>query len=471
MKKKLYTIVLGLAIITLSACNNELTDINKNPNATEAPLPAYLLTASEKHAADLYWGSSNNYNTSLLFVQHWASIQYTETDCYNVTNSAFTSLWTEGYATLITNLNAIIASDQGNDNYKAVAQIFRSWVFLELTNAFGDVPYTEAGKSVLPKYDTQETIYNGLNEELKSAVAAINTSGDGISGDVIYNGNLTKWKRFGNSLRLRIALLLADRDESTAKSIAGEVKDGVFTSNSEIAQFIYSDSPQQNPFATSFDTRDDYRVSKVMVDKLKSLSDPRLPVFAQLPSDTSVGDYVGVPNGLTTTDANSLGFAKTSRPGTYFLAAHSPAVFFTYAEALFDLAEATARGFIAGNAETYYKQAIQASLNQFGITSASVINNYLSQSGVNYDASNYRKSIGTQKWIAFYGQGLDAFTEWRRLDYPELKAGPANVLEDKMPLRFFYPSKEQSLNGNNYTEAVKRQGPDLLITRLWFDIK
>ena len=471
MKKKLYTIVLGLAIFTLSACNNELTDINKNPNATEAPLPAYLLTASEKHAADLYWGSSNNYNTSLLFVQHWASIQYTETDCYNVTNSTFTSLWTEGYATLITNLNAIIASDLSNDNYKAVAQIFRSWMFLELTNSFGDVPYTEAGKSVLPKYDTQETIYNGLNEELKSAVSAINTSGDGISGDIIYNGDLAKWKRFGNSLRLRIALLLADRDESTAKSIASEVKDGVFTSNSEIAQFIYSDSPQQNPFATSFDTRDDYRVSKVMVDKLKSLSDPRLPIFAQLPSDTSVGDYVGVPNGLTTTDANSLGFAKTSRPGTYFLAPHSPAVFFTYAEALFDLAEATARGFISGNAETYYKQAIQASLNQFGITNASVINNYLSQNGVNYDASNYRKSIGTQKWIAFYGQGLDAFTEWRRLDYPELKAGPANVLEDKMPLRFFYPSKEQSLNGNNYTEAVKHQGPDLLITRLWFDIK
>jgi hypothetical protein len=208
-----------------------------------------------------------------------------------------------------------------------------------------------------------------------------------------------------------------------------------------------------------------------MVDQLSALSDPRLPVYAQLPSDASVGKYVGGANGLSNSDANSQGFAKTSKPGTYFLTSSSPAVIASYSETLFNLAEAAARGFIAGDAEQFYKNAITASLNQFGITDAAVISTYLNQASVKYDATNYAKSIGTQKWIAFYGQGLDAFTEWRRLDYPVLKAGPATVLDGQIPSRFFYPGTEQSLNGVSYQAAITAQGKDLLTTKLWFDAK
>jgi len=118
-----------------------------------------------------------------------------------------------------------------------------------------------------------------------------------------------------------------------------------------------------------------------------------------------------------------------------------------------------------------YKNAITASINQFGITDAGVIDGYLNQPAVKFDATNYAKSIGEQKWIAFYGQGLDAFAEWRRLDYPVLVAGPATVLDGQIPTRFFYPGTEQSLNGNSYLAAIKNQGKDLLTTRLWFDIK
>ena len=138
---------------------------------------------------------------------------------------------------------------------------------------------------------------------------------------------------------------------------------------------------------------------------------------------------------------------------------------------MFNVAEAVARGYIAGDAEALYKNAITASFNQFGITDATVIANYLNQATVKYDATNYAKSIGTQKWIAFYGQGLDAFAEWRRLDYPVLIAGPAFVLEGQIPSRFFYPGTEQSLNGTSYQAAVAAQGKDLLTTKLWFDVK
>ena len=316
-------------------------------------------------------------------------------------------------------------------------------------------------------------MYKGLLTELKASVSVWDVNGKAISGDVIYNGNIADWKKFGNSLRLRIAFRIADRDPETARQEISDVladAGGVIADNSETAQLVYADAPQQNPASAWFDTRDDYRISKTIVDKLYALNDPRLPIYASKPTDASVTDYVGVPNGLTTTDASNLGFAKTSKPGAYFLAPHAPAVIFSNAEVLFYKAEAVARGIITGDAAALYNQAITASLNQYGITDAGIIQNYLSQPQVQYNAANYKKSIGEQKWIALFGDGLEAFAEWRRLDYPQLAPGPAAVLEGKTPVRFIYPGTEQSLNGGNYKKAVNAQGADLLTTRLWFDI-
>jgi len=465
-----------LFALTFSSCSDTLDDINANPNATETPLAPYLLTGTLKQSADLYWGSTNNFDSSLLFVQHWAKIQYTEPDMFSLSNSSFTTLWNTGYATLITDLNTIInfPDAQANSNYKGIALTLRSWTFLLLTDAYGSVPYKEAGLKVTPGYNTQKEIYTGLLEDLKQAQSLLSTSNGAVTGDLSYKGDITKWKKLVNSLRLRIALRISDREPALAKQTAIEATTdagGLISSNNDIFKFTYISSPQQNPASAWFETRDDYRISKTMVDKLYELSDPRLPVYAQLPSDASVGKYVGAANGLSTPAANAQGLAKTSRPGTYFLTSQSPAVIASYSETLFNLAEAVARGYIAGDAEALYKSAITASFNQFGITDATVISNYLNQATVQYDATNYAKSIGTQKWIAFYGQGLDAFAEWRRLDYPVLIAGPNTLLEGQIPSRFFYPGTEQSLNGNSYQAAVAVQGKDLLTTKLWFDVK
>lgn len=474
MLKKLSYIT--LFALTLGSCSDTLDDINTNPNATETPLAPYLLTGTLKQGADLYWGDANNFNSSLLFVQHWAKIQYTEPDRYDVSNTSFTSLWNTGYATLITDLNTIInfPEAQANSNYKGIALTLRSWTFLLLTDAYGSIPYKEAGLKVTPAYNTQKEVYTGLLEDLKQAQSLLNTSGGSVTGDLAYKGDVSKWKKLVNSLRLRIALRISDREPALAKqAVIDATTDagGLISSNTETFKFTYTSSPQQNPASAWFETRDDFRISKTMVDQLNEFSDPRLPVYAQLPSDATVGKYVGGANGLSNSDANSQGFAKTSKPGTYFLTSSSPAVIFSYSEVLFNLSEAVARGYISGDAEQLYKNAITASFNQFGITDATVISNYLNQASVKYDATNYAKSIGTQKWIAFYGQGLDAFTEWRRLDYPVLKAGPATVLDGKLPSRFFYPGTEQSLNGDSYQAAIAVQGKDLLTTKLWFDAK
>ena len=473
LKKITYITLFALALVS---CSDSLDDVNKNPNATETPLAPYLLTGTLKQGADLYWGSANNFDSSLLFVQHWAKIQYTEPDRYDVSNASFTSLWNTGYATLITDLNTILnfPEAQANSNYKGIALTLRSWTFLLLTDAYGSIPYKEAGLKVTPAYNTQKEVYTGLLEDLKRAQSLLNTSNGAVTGDLSYKGDISKWKKLVNSLRLRIALRISDKEPALAKQAAIEATTdaaGVLSSNSDTFKFTYISSPQQNPASAWFETRDDYRISKTMVDKLKALSDPRLPVYAQLPSDASVGTYVGGGNGLSNSAANSQGFAKTSKPGAYFLTSTSPAVLVSYSEVLFNLSEAVARGYIAGDAEQLYKSAITASFNQFGITDAATIAAYLNQPTVQYDATNYAKSIGTQKWIAFFGQGLDAFTEWRRLDYPVLTAGPDTVLEGKIPSRFFYPGTEQSLNGASYQAAVSVQGKDLLTTKLWFDVK
>ncbi|MES2064124.1 MAG: SusD/RagB family nutrient-binding outer membrane lipoprotein [Bacteroidota bacterium] len=479
MKFKYSTIILsGALLLSVTSCKKNLEDINKNPNASETVQPDYLLTGATKNIADTYWGTANNMDASLLFVQNWSKIQYTDPDRYIYTVASFQELWATGYTKGITNFNQIIklADAQSNPNYKGVALVLRSWVYSLLTDAYGDIPYSQAAnikENLTPVYDKQKDVYFAILEDLKSAQASLNVSGPAIGGDIIYKNNILKWKKFANSLRLRIALRIADREADKAKQVLADIQaegSGYISDNSEIAQLIYSTSPNQNPISNLFDTRDDYRISKTIVDKLFALNDPRLPIYASPTKDATPATYVGLPNGLLVGDASNYGLTKISKPGTYFLAPGAPAVIISYAEVLFDRAEAAARGFTTEDQADLYKQAVTASLKQYGITDATVVNNYLAQSAVQYDASNFRKSIGNQKWIALFGQGLEAFAEWRRLDYPQLTPAVAGTLGGKIPVRFLYPGTEQSLNGASYKAAVASQGADVLTTKLWFDI-
>jgi hypothetical protein len=469
-------IISGLLMLAASSCKKELVRINKNPNAVEDPQPDYLLGSAEKNGADVYWGQSSNFGSSQLITQQWAMIQYTDPDRYIFNGSSFSTLWTTIYSSTLTDIKVMmqLGQSQGNDNYIGVGHVLRAWNFQLLTDAFGDVPYSEAGQietSSLAAYDSQQEVYSGILKELDTALTQLDPSGTPIQGDLIYNNNISNWRKFANSLKLRIALRIADADPALAKSTVQQVLSAgeLIASNDQNAQFVYKASPNWNPVAANFSTRNDYRISKTIVDKLYSLNDPRLPVYASLPDNKTITKYVGVPNGLTTSDANSLGLANTSRPGGAFLIDTAPAVLQTYSEVLFLRAEAAARGLSTESAPSLYQSAITASLNQYGITDAGQISLYLNQAAVKYNPANYKKSIGDQKWIALFGEGLEAFAEWRRLDYPQLTAAVSGKYGADIPVRFIYPSTEQTLNGKAYKAAVAQQGTDDLFTKLWFD--
>ncbi|MGB3064844.1 SusD/RagB family nutrient-binding outer membrane lipoprotein [Sphingobacterium thalpophilum] len=461
-----------------TSCKDELAKVNQNQNEAETPQPAYLLTSTIKTTADSYWGVSNNLASSLLFVQHWARIQYTDPDRYIFTNNDFNEGWSTWYSKSISQLKIIqrLISNTDNDNYKGVTLVLQSWVFSLLTDAYGDIPYTEAGninEFLTPRYDTQETVYRGLLNDLKNAQSLLKVSGKGIEGDIIYNGDISQWKRFTNSLRLRIALRIADRLPELAKTTLEDIAaegSGYLASNADNTQLVYRDAPYRNPVSASFEARDDYRISKTMVDKLFELKDPRLPIYSDTTKIKTTERYIGLPNGLTSSEASSIGFDLTSKPGPYFREPKAPAVILSYSEVLFGLSEAVSRGFIAGDAADLYQKAIRASLEQYKVNNDSIIQ-YLNQTEIKFNPNAYKKSIGEQKWIALYGQGLEAFAEWRRLDYPQLVPAKAGALGGKIPVRFLYPGTEQSLNGANYQEAIKRQGSNSLLTKLWFDVQ
>lgn len=475
---KLFKYILWVSGISLmlTSCSKELERINKNPNEAEEVQPDYLLSNGIKANVDTYWGTDAAMETSLLYVQFWAKVQYTDPDRYIPASTNIQNVWNNFYSGGIEDFTTLIelGDTLHNPNYKAVGIIMRSWIFQVLTDLYGDVPYTQTAsiqKYLTPKYDAQRDIYIGLLAELKTAVGLITPNDNAISGDIMFSGSMNKWKKFANSLRLRIALRIADQEFDAAKAVFDEIGadvDGVIAANTENAQLIYQASPSQNPVSKNRETRSDYRISKTAVDMLRSLNDPRLTIYAALPRDTNV--IIGVTNGLPTDSASSLGVYRTSDVGSAFTAAAAPGVLFNYAELLFIKAEAAERGLLSGNAADLYNQAVTAALSQYGVASAD-ITTYLAQPAVAYDAANYRKSIGEQKWLALFGEGLEGFAEWRRLDYPVLTPAYSGNLEGKIPVRLTYPSSEQALNGINYKDAVTHQGADKLTTRLWFDVR
>jgi hypothetical protein len=468
--------VAGAALI-LTGCSKSLEKINKNPNEAETVQPDYLLTNGIKANVDTYWGTDASMETSTLYVQYWAKIQYTDPDKYIPAATSIQTVWNNFYAQGIKDFTTLaqLGDSLHNPNYKAVALIMRSWIFQTLTDLYGDVPYSQTAdieKYPTPKYDAQKDVYIGILAELKTAVGLISPADNPISGDILYGGDLTRWKKFANSLRLRIALRISDREFATAKTVFDEIgadDAGLIASNAQNAQLVYQASPNQNPVSKNRETRSDYRISKSIVDKLRSFNDPRLSIYAALPRDTNV--IIGVTNGLPTDSASRLGLYKTSDVGTAFTLNIAPAVLFNYAELLFIKAEAAQRGLLSGDAADLYKQGVTASLKQYNITDSTTIANYLLQPGVVYNSANYKKSIGEQKWLALFGDGLEGFAEWRRLDYPVLTPAYQGNLGGKIPFRLTYPSGEQALNAVSYKAAIVNQGADQLITPLWFDVQ
>lgn len=464
--------VLSLALL-VGACDDGLTDINKNPNGPGEVPAEVLFPAGTVASLGTARGSGFDMTMASLFAQHFAKIQYTEEDRYQVRGSDIDFYWENFYAVALQDLFGAIedARERERPNLQAPAMIMKDWTFGIMTDVWGDIPFSEANKgmdagaSVTPKYDRQQDIYNALFADLKAASEMIVPGAPSYGvADPIYRGDMEKWRKLANSLRLRYAIHLANVDPAKARTeLQAALQAGVFTSNADNAALVWpGDAINDHPFFENFKTRDDHRVSKTMVDMLKNLNDPRLAVYARPTADD--GLFVGVPNGLTSPNANALGLSKTSKIGTFFSSKSSSSIVMQYPEVLFTQAEAAARGWIPGDPAALYRQGITASMKNYGISDAAIAA-YLAQPSVQYSGL---ESIFRQKWIAFYAQGVEAWTLWRRTGVPNLQPGPAAFL-NSVPRRLPYPVIEQTFNNANRKAAITAQGGDAMTNRVWWD--
>lgn len=492
--KKLYKhISITLIAACMVACDiSDFDDINVNPNATNEPNAAILLTNGIVFSNNVDFNiASTVYATQgQLYVQYLANSQYTSADTYQNVQFSYNTFYNGPLTDLqkVIELNTdeetkVFADDYGSHaNQIAVAKILQAYYFLHITDRWGDIPYSEALQAeqgiLTPKFDPQREVYNGIMATLKEATAMID-GGAGPTGDALFAGDMDRWEKFANTIRLVAALRLSEVDEERARSeFVAAMNDGVIAlDNSENIMFRhFAEQNHDNRWQDRFETRRDYTVANTLVDYMQStanggmmnvMMDPRLPVFAD-PTE-STGGFVGMVYGVNEAEAGDISNSDVSFLGNALRVQDAPTYIYTSAQVLFSMAEAAQRGWIAGDAEQFYNDAIKASLDQYGV--GDEFDTFITNEEVAFDPARAFEQIGNQKWVALFLNGYEAWAEWRRTGYPDLV--PAVAAQNKsgeIPVRQAYPVTERDLNETNYNEVVSRQGEDGLDTKVWWDV-
>lgn len=470
-----------LSLVLITSCVDSLDDYNIDQKRPSTAPPETFFTAALKQLSDVMTTPNVNTNNFRLYVQHWATTTYLQEPRYDLTSRIIPqNLWQTLYKDVIADLREskrlteedefIAAEDKAT--MLAQLEIIEVYAWALLVNIFGNVPYSQAMdfQNPVPVYDDAATIYADILDRLDNAMGSIADGSTGFeTADVLYDGDTDQWVKFGNSLKLKLAMLLADVDPGKAKQLVEEAAGNVFTSNSDNARFPYLNSPpNNNPLSANlnpnFSTRQDYVIASTVVDKLNELNDPRRPAYF-----TTVG---GVYKGGNYGFANA--YADFSHVSTNIIAPEFESLLLDYSEVEFLLAEAVERSYaVDGTAEEHYNKAVEASITYWGGTAGDAAT-YLEQADVNYATApgNYKEKIGTQKWIALYNRGIDAWTEWRKFDYPVLQppSGGTVPVGLTIPTRIIYPINEQTLNGTNRDAAAASMGGDVASTKLFWDV-
>ncbi len=485
MKNIQYIKTICLVAIMLAAtvaCDDGFDELAQNPNAPSDVPASFVLSGAQ---VDLSYQTSYQMGINYigLWVQHHGSGAYPDEDQYSPRLNDINVYWDNIYDNAMRDLKHILELSEasGNVNQRAVGLILSAYGYMSLTDVWGDIPYSEAVRGsegiVTPIYDAQKDVYDGIIADLNDAANIIdvsNTDGFG-SEDVMFGGDMDKWLRFANSLRLRAFLHLSKVDP--AKSEAGVVEmlgRPLISSQDQNAAIQYSTATgNKNPVHSRLAGREnDFRISASVATRMigngtaASPQDPRLPVYAQL---NDADEYVGIPNGIKGLSEVGLTNESSSKIGELYAAADAPAYFMTYAEVEFIRAEAIARGWVAGDAAAAYNNAIMVSMEQNGISDASAINDFLTASNIVYNPTTGLAQIATQKWIALYGQSIEAWTEWRRSGFPDIPVALNDKNNGVIPRRLMYGSVEATTNASNVTTATERQGGAELSNRVWWD--
>lgn len=477
---KLFVIIILVSVIT--ACTSEFEDMNTDPNSLTTVPYKTLITNSEISIL-------NTYNRIVDFEVSWTRYNvrdvYVHDDRYQLTgaNTDFNM-----YSGHFENLKkAIQMAEEAEDNNSiAVIKILRSYAFQNLTDGYGDIPYSEALRAddpdnpiIYPKYDSQQSIYMDLIDQLKEANAMIDPSVNIGNADIIFNGDMMMWKRFCNSLLLRIYMRISMVDAATAKSgiemIASDPGTYPVINSNEHAAFKYwlpDDAVYRSPYwMNPINAASQENVTAAfMIDFLKDRTDPRLPVYAE-PAASS-GEYVGLPLGTlgqNTPDLSIMGIKE-------FRSLDSPTRIMRYSEVLFIYAEAALNGWNVGmTAQDAYEAAIKASFHEYDLE----IGSYLSDPLVDFNGgTDQRELIGDQKWCALYPDGVQGWAEVRRSGYPIYVANTEPV-QTLFPgkgtiLRRPYPYAEGISNPDNFAAAIAAQ-PGIVDEKfgagVWWDVK
>jgi hypothetical protein len=499
-QKKLLTLGLGVLLAgSAAACNNDkLTDINKNPNNPEDVPASSLFTSAVRLGVSRWLGTTYDLRGTEFVAQHLAEVQYPDEDAYKRLGAADTRATFDGaYTGELADLRKVIVKGEAANEPGTTgpALVMRTWSFSYLTDTWGDVPYFEAlagdsvGATISPKYDPQAEIYADFYKVLGNAstllASAQNTLG---SADPIYGGSPSKWAKFSNSLRARLALRVVNVDPALADAqlkAAFAAPGGLIASNADNATFKWpGDGVYDNPWAVNFQTRDDHRVSRTLLNPMLANNDPRVGIYA-MPTVADPSKYAGLQNGLTHAGASPF-FNTTSRPGAVFYPGATaygtfggggkafPSFLMTYAEVNFIKAEAAARslgGLTPAQAQGFFQAGIRASMEQWGVPSAAIDTYLASAAGTLQAGAAGLTQIAYERWVALYSDGGTAWALWRRTCVPStLKPGP-NALQNTVIRRFQYSPTEVSVNKEQLDAAIARQGADAFTTRMWWDTK
>lgn len=471
MRKKLFIILFAGS---LASCTSDLTGLNDDIKNPEVVPPGTLFASATRELFDAHASPNVYINVFRVITQYWQQTTYNEESQYKLEGNALSGAWwRDHYFYVIKNIHscrrwvkAAEIEETVRTNQLALLEVLEVSAYYYLTSTFGNVPYTEAidDNNPFPKYDDAKTIYTDLMARLSAAIDDMDVDSESFgASDLVFGGDVAAWKKTAASLKLKMALLIADSDATVAQTAGEEaVADGVFTSEDDnfVLQYLAA-PPYTNPVYVELvqSGRVDFVAAKTIVDTLKSFNDPRLSrYFREVPT---VGGFLGAEPG-TRPDARLF-----SRIHRTFNNPQLPGIMLDYPEVEMMLAEAKQRGWnVPGTAADHYVSGVRGALASWGVTDAE-ITAYLAQPKVAYDAANWKKSIGVQKWIAFFNRGVDGWTDFRRLDYPQLQ--PALNAVSGFPMRYRYPTSEHNINRRNYEAAAQAVGGDRVETKLWFD--
>ena len=495
-------IITGVLLLLFS-CKKDLTELNVNPDQPLSTNPDYLFCYVLQQGM-------GNYNSDVTLkqwaIENWimylAARNGFEPGKAYVIPGGKDDFWREQYTNTLANTQLIIDMANHNPemvNIKSAAVIWKVRTFQMITDLWGDVPYSSAlqGMSTLaftPAYDQQQDIYRAMIEELQEAVSAFDPGKKFFASgsDIIFNGDVEKWKALGNSLLLRVATRMNKVDYQTYANVVENLKGKpLISDNNGTAVLRYNSVAKNHLWETMY--RNESTVqnnpSDFFVKLMVNSNDPRIHIFfekAPLSFLPFIPSYKGVPNLLPENDPAwenynlnaDLGvegeWGDVSRIGKWFLNNNTPGVVMAWSEVCFLKAEAALNGLLDEDAGVLLAQGIRANMEFFNLysdesnrISESEINEYLLQlPEVNLE------QIIVQKWISFaYEQGYDAYAEYRRTGYPVLKNyqnQPVNPAA--FPRRITYPYSEFTLNRDNYNKAIETQGPDNEFTRVWWDM-